>query len=242
VDKEHILNEIKRTAAANGGEPLGERSFYRETGITQGEFFRHWARFSEAQKEAGFTPKKFPDEKQYSNDDMLESYAKLAGELSRLPAVRDLRLKKRRDSAFASSNIYENRFGPKLELVHQLAAYCTSRPEYTNVLELCQDYISKNPASAPNENLPAGEMGYIYLMRMGRFFKIGRTTDVVRRGGEITIQLPEQAITVHFFRTDDPSGIEAYWHRRFAEKRRNGEWFELSGKDIAAFKRRKGFM
>src|SRR5713226_3134685 len=72
----------------------------------------------------------------------------------------------------------------------------------------------------------------------GRHYKIGRSNAASRREREVALQLPEKTTAIHTIRTDDPAGIEAYWHSRFEQKRLNGEWFNLTAADVRAFKRR----
>ena len=84
--------------------------------------------------------------------------------------------------------------------------------------------------------------GFVYLLKSGKFYKIGKTNSIDRRQYEIGLQLAEAMHPIHSIETDDPSGIEAYWHNRFKSKRLNGEWFDLDSSDIRAFKLRKNFM
>lgn len=238
MNKAYILQEIKRTAEANGGVPLGRHKFETETGIKKWDWYgKFWARWSDAICEAGFAPNQLTVA--YEDSVLLGKYAQLARELGRVPADGDLRLKARSDSAFPSSSTFFNRFGTKPELIRRLVEYCQSQDGYDDVIRLCEEDAPRNREIPDDDGPQQEEMGFVYLIKSGRFYKIGRTNAVGRREYELAMQLPERAKVIHSIRTDDPSGIEVYWHKRFEAKQMNGEWFELSSADITAFKRRK---
>ena len=60
MNKNDILAEVRRTAAENGGTPLGSQAFSTVTGIKRAAWYgKHWARWGDALKEAGFEPNQF---------------------------------------------------------------------------------------------------------------------------------------------------------------------------------------
>lgn len=81
-------------------------------------------------------------------------------------------------------------------------------------------------------------MGGVYLLKSGRFYKIGKASVFDRRIKQIKLQQPEPVEVVHKIYTHDAHEAERQWHKRFASKRKNGEWFELSEADVAEFRQR----
>lgn len=187
-------------------------------------------------REAGFPPNQLTEA--YGPAELLDKYARLARELGRLPVKGDLRLKRRNDPDFPGDRTFD-RLGTKAKLIAQLVEYCTSKPAYEDVAALCGQYASRGEKGPEGNQREEIEIGEVYLMKSGRYYKIGKTVAIGRREREIALQLPEKATRIHVIRTDDPAGIEAYWHNRFDAKRKNGEWFDLSQDDVAAFRRRK---
>lgn len=237
MNKAHILQEIVRTAEANGGKPLGWRKFASETGIKYSDWHgKHWVQWSEAIREAGLVPNQF--QRSYDSSELIEKYASLARELGRLPVSGDLRMKARSDPEFPHDRPFR-RLGGKRSLVAQLLEFCCGRKGYEDIVQLCEEYLANRPQESDGGGPGEEQIGFVYLMKSGRFYKIGRSNAPGRREYELGIQLPETTKTIHTIRTDDPTGIEEYWHKRFDAKRMKGEWFKLSAADVAAFKKRR---
>lgn len=165
----------------------------------------------------------------------------LTRELGRFPVGGDLRLKAKSTPGFPSHDVFRRKFGEKTNLILKVLEFCQTHDGCEDVAAICErEQEACTPKKEPYEpEAAANDIGFVYLLKSGRHYKIGRSIAVGQRERQLQIQLPERANIIHEIRTDDPIGIEEYWHKRFREKRRNGEWFELNSQDINAFRRRK---
>jgi hypothetical protein len=240
MDKQHIISEIRRTAKANGGVVLGWRRFEEETGIRYYDWYgQFWTRWSDAVREAGFEPNRMSAA--YDDTFLLEKLVQLTRRLGRVPIAGDLLLAPKDDATFPSEKVFR-RLGSKPKRASLLIAYCEANPGHEDVADLWRHVVVAEESTDAGEADASGSAaGYVYLLKHGsrREYKIGRTNNPMRREGEIGIQLPERLQPVHYIKTDDPVGIESYWHLRFASKRKEGEWFALTAQDVRAFKRWK---
>jgi hypothetical protein len=242
IDKDWIISEIKRTALENGGVALGTEKFQKITGIRQSAWWgKHWRTWGEALNEAGFSENKLNIA--YDKDFLATCLAKLTRTIGRFPAGVDLRLARKNDNIFPSHNTFDN-LGPQSKRIALVRQYATDHEEYADILNIlpCQENADSSAGNEPNSNTKTKE-GFVYLGMLKidskKRYKIGKTNLVERRNSELSLQLPEKLELVHYIKTDDMSGIETYWHKRFAEKNTNGEWFDLSSDDLRAFKLRK---
>jgi hypothetical protein len=238
MDKQYILDAICRTAEANGGIVLGKLRLLAETGIRESDWSgSFWIKWSDAVREAGYEP----NVKQTAFEDgwLLEKLAGFIRELGHYPVSAELRMRARGDRELPSHNTF-TRFGRKAQVDSAIVNWCESTPGWEDVQAICAPIaVPARFEEPPEVDSPAPEIGYVYLLKSGKYYKIGRSNAPGRREYEIAIQLPEPVVTVHTIKTDDPVGIERYWHQRFSDCRKNGEWFELRRQDVSAFRRRK---
>jgi hypothetical protein len=231
-----ILSEIRRLAASNDGRPPGQTLFARETGIAAHQWRgKLWARWGDALIDAGYRPNDWTE--RLDTDEVLAGVIAACRHFGRLPTYDEIAIHRKSVPSIPTAKSITRHFGARSNLIAALARRAAEDRGLADIAAMLPGRHVTN--ITPLVSAGRAPEGLVYLIRSGDFCKIGRSDDLERRIKEIRIALPDKATLVHAIRTDDPTGIEAYWHRRFDGKRANGEWFKLSSADISAFKKRK---
>lgn len=231
ITRRGILKLVKECAKRNGGKPPSRAQFERESGIPVHTWRGvYWTNWTDVLVDAGF--KHGPSWR--TDEELLKEYSAFALELKRLPTAPDLRMRsqKKRTSKWGT---YSARFGGRAGLHQRLRDYWKGKKGGKKILKLCE----KLPARRPKGREMPIEPGYVYLMRCGELYKVGKAQSVEHRYQELTGIIPQELVILHRIKTDDSFGVEAYWHKRFRKYWVKGEWFKLERAEVMVFCARK---
>ncbi len=182
--------------------------------------------------EAGLNAQLFTSKKDlYLHFPLLAELVKIR---QRFPTEKEFDIFRNANREMPTINTFRLQFGTIASLREAFRSWAIENPSYNDVANLIPATLTKPAAvqSKPKE-------GWVYLLKSGEHYKIGCGEELEKRVKQIKTNLPDTSTLIHAIRTDDPFGIENYWHRRFDEKRANGEWFKLISADVAAFRKRK---
>jgi hypothetical protein len=90
--------------------------------------------------------------------------------------------------------------------------------------------VSKSAKSALQSLLPKRNFttnGYVYILKSGEHFKIGKSINVDQRVTQISPKTPLPVTLIHSIPSNNMSAAETMLHHRCASYRTNGEWFRL---------------
>lgn len=80
--------------------------------------------------------------------------------------------------------------------------------------------------------------GYVYIIHWHGYYKIGKAKDVPSRIRDIGCSHPVPPTVFKVIPTNAMGRLEAQLHKKFAHKRKSGEWFDLDENDLMYIKRR----
>jgi hypothetical protein len=236
MDKSQLIRRILQLANESGGH-VSFRAFIEATGLSERSlrdqpWFQGWNALLE---EAGLETRRFKVDRTPPSR-IAEAVAELIARSGKWPTEDELRRERTQNTAFPSAGVTSpmRKSGELARLIVELGAI---QPAFSLAAAVAAKHQVQVPDAA---TLDEKIKGYVYMLRSERSYKIGKSNDPSRRFREVRLELPDETIQVHAIPTDDPSGIETYWHQRFAAKRvRSTEFFLLSADDVRAFKRRK---
>ena len=115
------------------------------------------------------------------------------------------------------------------------------QPFYDRVTDLEIEEANRDRLENPPHYMhaptgPRMTRGFVYLVQCGPYYKIGISTQVDERIKQLSTLPPFDIELSHMIPTDDMYTLESTLHERFADKRKNGEWFELEPADAEYIK------
>lgn len=230
-NKLEIISAIRRIAQELGKAP-GVAVFTQMSGIPQHHWYgKIWPRWSDALTDAGLGSNELQG--RFDSTDVLKKVVEAASQMGRVPTTPEMKILRLADSDFPNPKTVASHFGNRVELIEAVRSFCSQNSDFSNLLGKLPEPLKKQKSTAKTIS------GWVYLLKSGPHYKVGRSDSLEKRMRQISIALPESVTLVHAIETDDPVGIEAYWHRRFAPQRLNGEWFKLGTSELSAFRRRK---
>ena len=238
MTRDDAANIVRHLADRNEGK-VSFRSFIHEAGISEhalrrAPWFPGWNAFLE---ELGHGTNAF-SKPSISDEDVASSVAKLILQFERWPTEDQFARAKKLDNTIPDVSVIRKskRSGNLLAI---LSRYQLGNPRYETVRSIASDEMKKRHQDPAGPTEVARVRGYVYMLESRRRYKIGHTNSPTRRHREVSVNVPDPTKLVHTIETDDPRGIEGYWHTRFCTKRITGtEWFNLDADDVRAFKRR----
>lgn len=237
TSKDEVLAAIRREAAVNNGVPLSQVKFEQVTGIRPHQWKgRYWARWNDALAEAGFEGRTWGP-KVLTDEQVITELATLVRLFGHFPTQPEIGVHKRSTPDAMHPSVFRERVGTVEQQRAEVYDFAVSHDGWDDVADIVRPLLTSRATPRPTTS-PRTVVGSVYLLKSGNHYKIGRSNSVGRRAYEIGLQLPERLELLHQIDTDDPEGIEAYWHRRFASRRANGEWFDLTNEDVSVFRRR----
>ncbi len=210
--------------------------FARETLVSEDQWKgKLWDRWGDALTEAGYGAKPAPQ--RLSPENVLIKIVQACRAYQKIPTYAELTLYRAGNPGLPSTQEIATLFSGRSGLLLALAKLALADEQYADIKAML-------PPETPSadETVYKGTKntdGLVYLIKSGAQYKIGQTEKIERGFNEIEISLPAKSAIIHTIRTDDPPGIEAYWHNRFRDKRADGDWFKLLPADISAFQKRK---
>lgn len=237
--RDDILKAVRTAAKIEGKASLGRLRFTAITGIREAAWKYYWARWSDLLAEAGLVAGSMTTK--LSDDGVVLALVPLIKLRSKWPTSNEIRIYGRDHPGFPSDSTIRAR-GDGPTLAERLLDLCQSNSDLSDVARVCQEVLASK--SGDNDILASDGLiqGYVYLMKSGKYHKIGKSKSPDRRRNEVALLLPDDVQTVHVIATDDPDGIEAYWQNRFKAKHHRGEFYRLDIGDVRAFKRRREYM